>query len=100
MKILFFLILLSGCVSVLQPLGPKNKPSVHKYKVWDCLMIVDLPSGELFSPHRVRIEKIESGRYYYRWLLGANKWDQELSTGVGRFEVLEKISKKVNDCPK
>lgn len=101
MKKLFFLILLNGCASISQPLGSENqKAPLHKYKIGDCLMIVDLPRGETSSPHRVRIEKIESNRYYYRWLLERNRWDQGLSSGVGRFDILEKISKKVNDCPK
>jgi len=61
-------------------------------------MIVDLPNGETKSRHRVRIEKIANNRYYYRWYL-ENKWDTELSTGAGDFKILEKISKRVNDCP-
>ena len=93
MKTLMSFILLVGCVAV-----SASEPS-PKYKIGDCLMIVDLPSGETDSPHRVRIEKIQSNKYLYRWLLG-KKWDSELSSNVGKFEILEKISKKVNDCPK
>lgn len=108
MKHLFLCALLIGCASspqvpnsAPQPTptptqAPKRKP---KYKVGDCLMIVDLLKGETNSPHRVRIEKIGVDRYYYRWLLDGNRWDSELSSGAGRFEVLEKISKKVFDCP-
>jgi hypothetical protein len=69
-----------------------------KYGVNDCLMIVDLPRGETTSPLRVRVEKIENGRYWYRWWLGSY-WDMELTTAVGEFRVLEKISLKVEDCP-
>ena len=96
MKKIFLFLFLSGCVSV------TKAPSQHKpkYQIGDCLMIVDLPSGETSSPHRVRVEKIESVRYLYRWLLSKNRWDTELSSNVGKFEILEKISKKVNDCPK
>ena len=77
-----------------------------KYKVGDCLMIVDLPSGETTSPYRVRVEKVENGAYWYRWLLDGNVWARDLSClrrgndPCSKFESLEKISKKVNDCPK
>lgn len=99
MKNLFLFCLLAGCVSAPKApdLSHQRKP---KYQIGDCLMIVDLPSGETNSPHRVRVEKIEPTRYLYRWLLGKNRWDTELSGNVGKFEILEKISKKVNDCPK
>lgn len=63
-------------------------------------MIIDLPNGETKSRHRVRVEKVGVDRYYYRWLLDDGRWDAELSSNVGKFEVLEKISKKVFDCPK
>lgn len=109
MKYLFLFILLVGCAtspqvpnSVPQSTptpapAPKRKP---KYKSGDCLMIVDLPRGETKSRHRVRIEKVGVDRYYYRWLLDNGRWDSELSGNAGQFEVLEKISKKVFDCPK
>jgi hypothetical protein len=109
MKHLFLCALLIGCASSPQvpnsasqptpsPIqAPKRQP---KYKVGDCLMIVDLPKGETQSRHRVRVEKISADRYYYRWLLDDGRWDSELSSNVGKFEVLEKISKKVFDCPK
>ena len=109
MKHLFLCALLIGCASspqvpnsAPQPTpsptqAPKRQP---KYKVGDCLMIVDLPNGETQSRHRVRVEKIGVDRYFYRWLLDDGRWDSELSSNVGKFEVLEKISKKVLDCPK
>lgn len=109
MKNLFLCVLLIGCASFPQvpnsaprptptpTQAPKRQP---KYKIGDCLMIVDLPNGETKSRHRVRVEKVGVDRYYYRWLLDDGRWDTELSSNVGKFEVLEKISKKVFDCPK
>ncbi len=116
---------LTGCVTVKEKVTPKpvtppvvtpkapveqpekEEPEVEggKYKVGDCLMIVDLPRGETTSPYRVRIEKIEGRTYWYRWLLEDGEWALDLSclkNGHGpcaEFESLEKISKKVDDCP-
>jgi hypothetical protein len=109
MKYLFLCALLIGCATSPQVPNSASQPTPSpapmptrkpKYKTGDCLMIVDLPSGEIESRHRVRIERIGVDRYYYRWLLDGNRWDSELSSGAGKFEVLEKISKKVFDCPK
>ena len=109
MKHLFLCVLLIGCAtspqvpnSASQPTptptqAPKRQP---KYKVGDCLMIVDLPRGETTSRHRIRIESVGVERYFYRWLLDGGRWDSGLSSNVGKFEVLEKISKIANDCPK
>jgi hypothetical protein len=95
--------ILIGCAStqpVAQPESQKKTASPPRYKIGDCLMIVDPSTGSKPTPHRVRVEKInlQIRRYYYRWLLDVGKWDKELSSGVGKFEVLEKISQKV-DCP-
>lgn len=105
MKYLFLCVLLISCATapqtnILSPQLPPLPAQNPKYKVGDCLMIVDLPSGKTESRHRVRIEKITTNSYYYRWLLDDNRWDKGLSNGAGKFEVLEKISKKVYDCPK
>jgi hypothetical protein len=108
---------LVGCVTTSKPVensiqppaivpNPEVKPKkTPKYSVGDCLMIVDLPNGKVESPYRVRIEKIEANFYWYRWLLDNNEWAIDLSClkqGAGPcwdFEALEKISKKVSDCP-
>jgi len=65
-------------------------------------MLIDPTHGVASSRHRVRIEKVEQElrKYSYRWLLDTGKWDSELSQGVGRFDLLEKITVKVYDCPK
>jgi len=98
-SVFIFFIFLINCVSSPQPIVlPKENKIQPKYQIGDCLMIVDLPSGQTYSRHRIKIEKI-TDRYWYRWLLDNNKWDSNLSTIVGQFEKLEKISKKVNDCP-
>lgn len=98
---------LAACISPSRPSQEEREREAEeillalqepKYAVNDCLMIVDLPRGETTSPLRVRVEKIENGRYWYRWWLG-NYWDMELTTAVGEFHVLEKISLKVEDCP-
>lgn len=96
---LFLFCLLAGCVSAprASDLSHQRKPT---YQIGDCLMIVDLPSGETSSPHRVRVEKIEPTRYLCRCFLGKNRWDTELSSNAEGFEILEKISKKVNYCSK
>lgn len=109
MKYLFLCALLISCASTKTPNDfdtmdtptfeqPPKKP--HKYKVGDCLMIVDLPSGQTHSRHRVKIVSIDNEYYYYKWLLDNGKWALGPSKAVGRFETLEKISKKVKDCPK
>ena len=106
MKYLFLCVLLIGCAT--SPQVPNSAPQPAptpvprrqpKYKVGDCLMIVDLLKGETKSRHRVKIEKVGVDRYYYRWLLDNGRWDSQLSSNAGKFEVLEKISKKVFDCP-
>lgn len=63
-------------------------------------MVFD-PSDNKPTRHRVRVEKVDLSlqRYFYRWLMDSGKWDSGLSSGVGKFETLEKITKKVNDCP-
>jgi|GEM_PF-3883519 len=103
LKILISSFLLVGCVSTKEPskteLVEKTQKRQPKYKVGDCLMIVDLPNGETNSRHRIKIESVGTSRYYYRWLLDNGQWDKRLSGAVGQFDVLEKISKKVNDCP-
>lgn len=76
----------------------KEKPP--RYQVGDCLMLVDPETGSKPTRHRVRVEKIDLRvrRYWYRWLMDTERWDSELSSAVGKFEVLEKITQKVN-CP-
>ena len=84
------------------PSAPEEKKKIPPlYKVGDCLMLVDPSNGKKPTRHRVRVEKIslQEGRYYYRWLLDNGRWDSGLSATVGKFEVLEKITQKVNDCP-
>lgn len=107
------LALLTGCATVTHSLDESvdsavdiAAPSLPKYAVGDCLMIVDLPNGKVESPYRVRVEKIEAGAYWYRWLLDNGRWAVDLSClrkGNGpcwEFKSLEKISKKVEDCPR
>jgi len=99
-----FVGLLSACVSN-KPTEVPNKPQdnpvllVSKYKAGDCLMLVDPTSNVWKSNHFVRVERIDfaNKRYYYRWFLDNNKWDSGLSTTVGRFNTLEKITVKI-DC--
>jgi len=99
MKKIMCLIFAVGCVSVPKPTPTDTSPN-HKYKVGDCLMLVDPATGNKPTRHRVRVEKIDLRlkRYWYRWLLDNGKWDSELSSAVGKFEVLEKITQKVS-CP-
>lgn len=97
------LALMAGCTSTkpaAQPAAHQEATKPPRYTIGDCLMIVDPSTGSKPTPHRVRVEKVDLQvrRYYYRWLLDVGKWDRELSSGVGKFEVLEKISQKVN-CP-
>jgi hypothetical protein len=103
MKKLFFFALLISCASnkAQTELGTPNTPTLkhRRYEIGDCLMIVDLPSGQTHSRHRVKIVSIDSEHYHYRWLLDSGKWAQGASKAAGRFETLEKISKKVFDCP-
>lgn len=93
-------VLITGCVTTKYPIDEKSK--LAKYKTGDCLMLIDPTHGVFSSRHRVRIEKVEQElrKYSYRWLLETGKWDSELSQGVGGFDVLEKITVKVYDCPK
>lgn len=100
-------LILSGCITTTQQPTPQQtvENRAPKYAVGDCLMIVDLPSGKTISPYRVRVEKIQDNSYWYRWLLDNGRWALGLSClreGLGPcwgFESLEKISKKVSDCP-
>ena len=101
-----FVSLLSACVSN-KPTEVPNKPQdnpillVSKYKAGDCLMLVDPTSNIWKSHHFIRVEKIDfaNERYHYRWFLDNNKWDSGLSTTVGKFDILEKITVKI-DCSK
>lgn len=63
-------------------------------------MLVDPVAGSKPTRHRMRVEKIslQEGRYWYRWLLDSGRWDSELASAVGKFEVLERITQKVR-CP-
>lgn len=83
-----------------QPTPQEKKEVQPRYKTGDCLMVVDPSTGGKPTRHRVRVEKIDLRlkRYWYRWLLDSGKWDSELSSAVGKFEVLERITQKV-DCP-
>jgi hypothetical protein len=99
---LMLVTLMVGCATT-QPSqsAPQEKKQIQpRYKAGDCLMVVDPSTGSKPTRHRVRVEKIslQLGRYYYRWLLDSGRWDTELSSGAGKFEVLEKITQKV-DCP-
>lgn len=98
-KFILCFLLIVGCTSTTSL--PQGQPT-PKYSVGDCLMLVDPSNGSKPTYHRLRIEKVDlaAQRYWYRWRLDNNKWDSDLSTIVGKFEVLEKISKKVFDCPK
>jgi hypothetical protein len=92
-----------GCATT-QPSQPASqetkKEAAPRYRAGDCLMLVDPATGNKPTRHRVRVEKIDLRlkRYWYRWLLDNGKWDSELSSAVGKFEVLEKITQKVS-CP-
>lgn len=103
MKKLIILFFLFGCTTTLQPTShpaAQSQEKLPRYKSGDCLMLVDPSTGNKPTRHRVRVEKIDLRlkRYWYRWLLDNGKWDSELSSAVGKFEVLEKITQKVN-CP-
>ena len=94
---------LFGCASTPQsslPPAPQIQETMPLYKIGDCLMLVDPITGKKPTRHRVRVEKIDlqKRRYWYRWLLDSGKWDSDLSTTVGKFETLEKITQKVK-CP-
>lgn len=103
---LIFIALLSACVSN-KPTDVSNAPPdnsilrLNKYKVGDCLMLIDPTSNIWKSNHFIRVEKIDlaNERYHYRWFLDNNKWDSGLSTTVGQFDILEKITVKI-DCNK
>jgi hypothetical protein len=99
-----FIALLSACVSnkpTEAPVAPKDAPKepVSKYVIGDCLMLVDPTVNIWKTKHFVRVEKIDykNKRYYYRWRLDNNKWDSGLSSTVGKFNVLERITLKI-DC--
>ena len=100
---IMFVGLLSACASK-QPVESLSMPEdkseeiVNKYIIGDCLMLIDPPSNIWKSNHFVKVEKIDllNKRYYYRWHLG-HKWDSGLSSAVGKFSVLEKITQKI-DC--
>jgi hypothetical protein len=104
---LILALIIVGCATT-QPSQPAPQPAPQetkkeappRYKVGDCLMLVDPTTGSKPTRHRVRVEKIDlsARRYYYRWLFDNGKWDSELSSTVGKFEVLESITQKVN-CP-
>ncbi|MFZ9521645.1 MAG: hypothetical protein ACO3A4_14315 [Silvanigrellaceae bacterium] len=64
-------------------------------------MIIDFSHGMRPSARRVRIEAVslQNQTYYYRWLLEDGTWETKLSDGMGKFDILERISVKVHDCP-
>lgn len=98
---LMLIMLLTGCATSNPISSQETKKEVApRYQTGDCLMIVDPSTGSKPTRHRVRVEKIDLRlkRYWYRWLLDSGRWDTELSSTVGRFEVLEKITQKVV-CP-
>lgn len=109
MKVFLCSALLAGCTSTSIPSKEPQKESssqlpalTPKYKNGDCLMLVDPLNSRKPTRHRMRVEKVDikAKRYWYRWLLDDNRWDSGLSTTVGEFLVLEKITEKVDDCPK
>lgn len=99
-KIQVLFVLIVGCTTTKPPVDERYE--LARYKVGDCLMLIDPSHGVFSSRHRVRIEKVEQDlrKYSYRWLLDNGKWDSELSHGVGNFDMLEKITIKAYDCPK
>jgi hypothetical protein len=100
MKYILFLLLV-GCATTPPPVLQKyNSDPAPQYQVGDCLMVFD-PTDNKPTRHRVRVERVDTGlkRYFYRWLMDSGKWDSGLSSSVGKFKTLEKITKKVDDCP-
>lgn len=97
---LFLFLMLAGCASIPPPTEVPMQQHTPKYKVGDCLMVFD-PTDNKPTRQRVRVERVDTGlqRYFYRWLMDSGKWDSGLSSSVGKFKTLEKITKKVDDCP-
>lgn len=97
MKYFIIVLLLISCATLDEDvLKTKAQP---KYQVGQCYNVFDPETGKVNPKDIVRIEAIGQERYYYRWWTYLNEWALEINTGIGKFEVFERMTSLV-DCPK
>jgi hypothetical protein len=75
---------------------PKIEP--HKYSVGQCFQVFDPQTGKTNPADIVRVESISPTSYVYRWRVYQSEWALDTNMGIGRFELLESMTKEVK-CP-
>lgn len=100
--LLIILIILNGCAY--RPasnvdnfkLEEGSKKSHAKYKIGDCLYLIDPENGRGNKNDIMRIDEITEEGYYYRWWTYQKEWALELNFRThDRFERMVKLT----ECP-
>ncbi len=106
---LILLLLLTGCAEtqVVLPLQEAVEQStetdiaipVTKYRVGQCLYLIDHVTGKGNSKDILIVDNITKTKYIYRWwIYWTNSWALDTNDGIGEFKLFERMTKDIK-CP-